>query len=173
MPQHQLLITGRTSSPPEQWALQVVGVERYTPYPAPIYPHTWRGRYPHLMPADVAIWNRFLDKHGKLFKGFQYDVCVGKGADAPLTMQHFNRKLLYALTVKRIDALGIQPQGVTLFEIKPRLGMACLGQCIAYRELWQMHYANAVPVVCCAVVEHGEPDLQYCLQRLQIQLAIV
>jgi hypothetical protein len=173
MPQQQQLIHGKNSPLPKYYADQVRGVEKFSPYPAPIFPPTWRGRYPHLMPADIAIWTRFLEKYGDEYIGFQYDVLLGRGALKPADFPAWESKLLYLLTVKRVDCLGIRKDGVTLFEVKPRLGMAAIGQCVTYRALWHMHFGNIVNLLSAAVVEMDEPDIAYAFAAEQLAYIVV
>ena len=149
------------------------GIVSLSPFPGPIYPVSWRGRYPHLMPIDVVIWNRFLDKYGGEFLGFQYDVTVGEGA-APLPeMSAQDKFLLWSLTVKRVDCLGIRRDSVTLVEVKPRLGMAAVGQCVSYYCLWSKQYGVSPAVRVATVCEQSERDLEFVMHKLGFQVLVV
>jgi hypothetical protein len=149
------------------------GIVNLSPFAGPIYPVTWRGRYPHLMPVDVAIWNKFMDKYAGNFLGFQYDVTVGEGAKPLPGMTEQDRFLLWSLTVKRIDCLGVRRDGVTLFEVKPRLGMAAVGQMTSYYVLWQRQYGGGVAVRVATVCEQSERDLAFVCQRLGFDIVVV
>jgi len=35
-------------------------------------------RYPHLLPGEVLIWERFLGAYGMQYQEFLYDIHVGK-----------------------------------------------------------------------------------------------
>lgn len=149
------------------------GIVNLSPFAGPIYPPSWRGRYPHLMPIDVRIWNRFLDLYGGDFIGFQYDVTVGEGA-APLPdMNARDKFLLWSLTVKRVDCLGIRRDSVTLIEVKPRLGMAAVGQCVSYFCLWRKQYGIAPAVRVATVCEQSERDLGFVMSALGFQVIVV
>ncbi len=89
---------------------------------------------------DYLLWNKFLTDHGKDYSGFDYDVKVGQGT-APVGPVPKNLESDFlSLTKKRIDAVGYQPDGVTLFEVKPRAGTTALGQLIAYSDLYRQTF---------------------------------
>jgi hypothetical protein len=149
------------------------GVVNLSPFGGPIFPAAWRGRYPHLMPIDAAIWGRFLDKHGSLFLGFQYDVTLGEGAQSLPGMSDKDKFLLWSLTVKRSDCLGIRRDGLLLVEVKPRLGMAAVGQVVSYYILWQRQYGGPPAVRVAVVCEQSERDLQFVCERLGVDVFVV
>jgi hypothetical protein len=149
------------------------GIVSLSPFPGPIYPPTWRGRYPHLMPIDVKIWDRFMDRYAGEFVGLQYDVTVGEGALPLPGMSAQDRFILWSLTVKRVDCLGIRRDSVTLFEVKPRLGMAAIGQMTSYAVLWQKQYGLPPAMRVATVCEQSERDLAFVCQRLGFQVVVV
>jgi hypothetical protein len=149
------------------------GLASLTPVGGRIYSPSWRGRYPHLMPLDVAIWDRFLSEFGKDFLGFQYDILLGTGA-APLdNMSADDKLLLYALTVKRADVLMIQSDKLWLVELKPRLGMAAVGQLVSYKYLWERQYGYHPPVLPTWIGEQNENDLSFVMEQLGFTSIIV
>lgn len=119
-----------------------------------------------MMPLDIKIWDRFLERFGDEFEGFQYDVTLGQGAIAPNNFSKEDRRLLWLSTVKRADALGIQRNKLVLFEVKPRLGMAAVGQCASYLILWQRQFGTAKPIEVAWVGEMAEPDLFFVMSTL-------
>ena len=125
------------------------------------------------MPLDRVIWDRFLSVYGADYLGFQYDVLVGDGATPLPNMSKRDRMLLYLLTVKRVDCLGIRAAGLTLFEVKPRLGMAAIGQCVSYVDLWRRQYGKFPPVRAAWVGEQSEPDLAYVADRQNMGVIVV
>jgi len=149
------------------------GIVNLSPFLGPIYPPSWRGRYPHLMPVDLAIWNRFMDKYAADFVGFQYDVTVGEGAKAPEGASDADKYLLWSLTVKRIDCLGIRKDRVIVFEVKPRLGMAAIGQMVSYYVLWLRQYGRPPAVQVATVCEQSEPDLEFVAAQLGFLVIVV
>lgn len=153
--------------------LAVEHLEALTPFRGRIYPPSWRGRFPHLMPLDQAIWRRFLDVHGGEFLGYQYDITLGEGAEPLSNFNERDRRLLWMMTVKRADCLCIRPDALFLVEVKPRLGMAAVGQLVTYKALWERQFPGSPPVRMMWVGERGEPDQQYVMDRLGFVSVIV
>ena len=149
------------------------GVVNLSPFAGPIFPPTWRGRYPHLMPVDAVIWGRFLDAYGERFLGFQYDVTLGEGAVPLDGFSAKDRFLLWSLTVKRADCLCIRRDGLLLVEVKPRLGMAALGQAMAYITLWNRQYGQPPAVQAAVVCEQSEHDISFVCGRLGVAVIVV
>jgi hypothetical protein len=81
--------------------------------------------------------------------------------------------LLLSLTVKRIDCVGIRSDRLVLIEIKPRLGMAALGQLTAYNLLWLRQYGKFPVVEMDWVGEQSEPDLLFCMDTLGFRSVLV
>jgi hypothetical protein len=148
-------------------------VVRLTPFPGAVYSPSWRGRFPHLMPRDDGVWRRFLDAHGSEFLGVQYDILLGEGATVPDGISEADRRLLYYATAKRADCLLIANDKLVLVEVKSRLGMAAVGQCVSYWLLWQRQYGRGRRIEIACVCEQGEPDLQYVMDRLGFRVVIV
>lgn len=151
----------------------IPGLASLSPYQGRIYSTKWRGRYPHLMPLDRAIWDRFLERFGDEFLGVQYDVLLGEGAAPLVGASEMDRRLLYFATVKRADCLLIQKDRVILVEVKPRLGMAAVGQCLVYWMWWQRQYAYGPKVEVMWCGEQSEPDLAWVMDRMGFRMVVV
>jgi len=96
-----------------------------------------RYHYKHMLPRDTELWNHFLEQHGGYFDRFIYDEHVGEGVGDIYGYEPWVAQLAKSLTQKRIDAVGYRGGEVWLFEIKPKAGLAALGQIIAYEALWE------------------------------------
>lgn len=102
--------------------------------------YTKRRKFPHLLPKEVLIWNKFLDVHENEYASFDYDVHVGLGAELPETISPMIRKIASGLTRKRIDVVGYKYNSITIFEIKPDAGLSAMGQCLAYYYLYRKEF---------------------------------
>jgi len=102
--------------------------------------YTKRRKFPHLLPKEVLIWNKFLDKHEKEYDSFDYDIHVGEGAELPEDISPMIRKIALGLTRKRIDVVGYTPTAITIFELKPEAGLSAIGQCLAYYYLYRREF---------------------------------
>ena len=102
---------------------------------------TW---YPHMKPADVHLWEKFIQAYPGMFDRCDYDYPVGKGPEWMDTENndfHANQEILYK---KKIDVLAFQDKDeVTwIIEIKPFAGSSALGQLKMYKILYlQQHPA--------------------------------
>lgn len=115
-------------------------------------------KYPHLAAADKALWNLFLGVHAKDFNSFDYDVKVGDGVTADEDVHPNLIKDYQDLTKKRIDAVGYQADGVTLFEVKPRAGTEALGQLLSYKHLYNETYPGVTVKALTVITAMMLPD---------------
>lgn len=111
-----------------------------------LFPPDYRGKYPHMFPNDIAIWEGFLDKYGKLYKGFYYDVVCGKEIKMPEHLEIPYQKDAWVLSQLRIDAVGEKGDFIDIIEVKPRGNMASLGQLLTYKEHYIEEYRPQMPV---------------------------
>ena len=102
--------------------------------------YTLRRKFPHLLPKEKLIWNKFLDVHQNEYESFDYDIHVGVGVELPKDVSPMIRKIALGLTRKRIDVIGYKPKSITIFEIKPDAGLSAVGQCLAYYYLYKREY---------------------------------
>lgn len=111
-----------------------------------IFPPDYRGKYPHMFPLDVAVWERFLDQYGSEYTGFQYDIMVGKKCRMFPRWEESYRRDAEVLSKLRIDVVGIKPSSLDIIEVKPRGNMASVGQILTYLEHYMADYGPSVPV---------------------------
>lgn len=110
------------------------------------YPYKLLPKYPHMKPADVAIWERFLAKFPDEYDSVDYDVAVGTGqrhegaAELPL-VDGFE-----LLTKKKIDVVGFKGQTIHIIEVKPNAGASALGQAKSYELLYRRDVDQVSPL---------------------------
>lgn len=121
------------------------------------YPNTILFRFPRMSSEDVAIWKKFLLLFGNRYTTFDYDFKVGTGSDPGIEIAENFRQDFIDLSRKRIDAIGYQSDGVSIFEVKPRAGTQALGQLITYRSLYEKdhpeNFIKETAVVCAFITE--------------------
>lgn len=93
-------------------------------------------KYPHMKPADVATWERFIRANRDVFERVDYDFPVGEGADFLPTGDDTPDGRQNRLYQRKIDVVGYVGNAVTLIEVKPNADMAALGQIVTYGELY-------------------------------------
>jgi len=138
-----------------------------------LYPAEKLYKYPHMLPADVEIWERFLDRHGTEFSGFDYDVHVGGSVERLDSWSDEYYRGFCTLAAKRIDAVGYKPGEVWLFEVKPEAGVTAVGQLVTYRDLYLAERGPVGVVVCCLVCENILPDELGVMDRLGFKVFVV
>ena len=120
------------------------------------FPPDYRGKYPHMFPKDIAVWERFLDKYGEDYEGFYYDIMCGEESNQfPRWEDPYERDALI-LSKLRVDAVGVKPNQLDIIEVKPRGNMASIGQILTYVEKYQKEYNPSKPLQ--AVLVCGEVD---------------
>lgn len=111
-----------------------------------LFEPTYRGKYPHMFPRDIEVWERFLDKYGELYKGFYYDVLCGNHAELPVDYDIKYAMDAYLLSKLRIDALGVRDESYDLIEVKPRATAGAIGQLLNYKDHFEKEYEPDKPV---------------------------
>ncbi len=96
-----------------------------------------RPSYPHLKPADVAIWERYIDEHPDAFDWCEYDIAVGDGADFNTVVSPDTGGDCMKLYKWKIDVVAGKGEAVFVIEIKPDAGLSALGQVINYAILYE------------------------------------
>ncbi len=92
--------------------------------------------YPHMKPADIRLWEKFMSAFPNLFNTVDYDVLVGEGVVINDPEIDVYSKSFQMLTQKKIDVIGYKNNSIVIIEIKPHAGANALGQILSYKELW-------------------------------------
>jgi len=135
-----------------------------------VYPPTILRKYPHMMPNDIAIWERFLVSEHNTFDSFSYDVHVGTGRGYSDFDPEWKITLAKALTCFRIDAVGYHENIATIIEVKPFASLSALGQIIAYSNLWQINFPDKPVEALLIVTDSTSNDVKTVLKANSILL---
>lgn len=130
-------------------------------------------KYPHLLPADVALWERWLDKHGDFFAAVEYDVHVGGEVVRWSEWSDKFYAMATTLEAKRIDVVGHKPGEIWIVEVKPEAGVSAIGQLVSYRILYVEKFQPATEPVCCLVTNYLTLDMRFLLDRLGFRSFLV
>lgn len=128
---------------------------------------------PSLTPLDLAVWRRFLILRPSMFDAFNFQVAVGSGQPLPASASDADRKAWDKLTSKRIDAVGINKDGITVIEVKPRGGASALGQALVYRDLYIQKMKPAQPVAALVVCNYIDEDVRLSALRYNVSFFAV
>lgn len=99
-----------------------------------------QAKYPHLMPEDKAIWERYLRRGDYLPDEVWYDVRVGDAVRVPSGAPGWMDKFAEYATRKRIDVVGRYGDDFLIIECKPRAGVVALGQLVFYPWAFRREY---------------------------------
>lgn len=130
-------------------------------------------KYPHMKPADVAIWERFVGANWDFFDRVDYDLCVGEGADFLPTDEDTPDGRQNRLYKRKIDVVGYKGNAVTLIEVKPLADTEALGQIITYGDLYAKE-KDALPAVTLMVLaEKIMAEMKDIYTRKNVEVRIV
>lgn len=104
------------------------------------FPFAKRYYYPHMKPADVAIWERFIESFPDMYDFVQYDVPVGtvpEHAKGPVAPGAGSDEKLY---MKKIDVVAFKGDQIDIVELKPQATASSIGQVKAYQLLYVRDY---------------------------------
>lgn len=124
-----------------------------------------RARFPHLLPDDAALWQRFLDKNPTRFNRIDYDVRVGTGRDPGNEYPENIRKMALDLSLRRIDAVGHTKHGLYIIEISTTPGLKAIGQLIAYPTLYRTTFRPDAPLFPLLVAAVLQSDIRPVLRQ--------
>ena len=123
------------------------------------FPPDYRGKYPHVLPKDAAVWERFLDKYGELYEGFYYDIMCGEECNQFPRWEEQYRRDAVILSKLRIDAVGVKGNTLDIIEVKPRGNMAAVGQLLTYKEQYIKEYQPTTHVRMVLVCGEIDPNI--------------
>jgi hypothetical protein len=132
-----------------------------------------RKRYPHMLEDEARIWTKFLETTDLIFENVIYDTHLGTGTLPLPSDPEYMRRLLSAVTKKRVDAIGETVEDIWIFEVKPRISMSALGQLVTYFELYQTEYRPVKSVMLAAIGEREAPDIRPAFDLYAVNIILV
>lgn len=138
-----------------------------------IYDPTRLSRYPHMFPLDIAIWERFIDRHGASFSGFSYDVKVGSGTEPIAGLGSEYERMQAILSKYRIDCVGYRDGEIRIIEVKPEAGTIAIGEVELYTALYARDFSPTERIIGCIVTDRYLPDMQWMCDQKGYELYIV
>lgn len=137
------------------------------------FQQTWRGKYTHMLPPDMPVWDLFLTQNPGLFKTIYYDVRVGGVYPGPEYGPDKMRRMFYDNTAKRIDALGELEKEIWIIEVAARPGLRAVGQLQTYIALWWEDPKMTKPAIPVLVCQSIDEDLRRALGFYGMLLRLV
>lgn len=124
--------------------------------------------YPHLLPDDMPVWERYLAAYPNLYDVIEYDVQVGFGTPPPPDIPPEIEKDRRHLTRRRIDAVAHTGGWVTLIEITRLADLKAIGQLITYPILYRITYQPHKPIRMLLVAEKLNTDIDLVIPFLDV-----
>jgi len=129
--------------------------------------------YPHMKPADIAIWERFCDKYPDFFDECQYDLAVGTGAAFDTNVSEETGGDAATLYRRKIDVVGWKDGQCSIVEVKPRGGPSALGQVTGYVHLYEQDFKPAASPKVILLTDELLPDMTMLAAKFGVRLIIV
>lgn len=124
--------------------------------------------YPHLLPKDCILWQRFIDSQHNNFLHFDYDVRVGPRLDPGDQYPQHLRQMWGDLTQRRVDAVGHKADSITIIEISLEAGLTQIGQLEVYPILYAQSYPGTPPISVLLICEILQTGILECIQAKSI-----
>lgn len=124
------------------------------------FPNTWTGWPPGMPQGDLAVWKIFLELRGREWREYAYDVELHGGTTPIVHVDPALAKDWARLIAKRVDVVGFNPAGATLFEVRTHAAWQTLGQLIGYRQLFPLDYPDQVLQQCIIVTDEMDPQIR-------------
>lgn len=133
----------------------------------------FRGHFQQMSLEDRLIWHRWLDHHSRDFDCYAYDVAVG-GLDCDSDDVPDNLKRTWKqCTAKRIDALGWNRRGPTIFEVRYQAGVSAVGALLAYAYLFHEHNPKLPRPALHLVTDNIAPDTRRAAEYYGIRVTVL
>lgn len=132
-----------------------------------------RYHYPHMKPADVAIWERFIAASPDAYETCQYDVHVGSPPPFDPTVNDATGGDASALYKRKIDVVAHKGGQTDIIELKPSAGTSALGQVRGYVTLYKRDVDSASSPRAVLITDVLGPDMQELARTMGVKLIIV
>ena len=110
-------------------------------------PYEAMPHYAHMRPADVEIWNVFIEQNPNRFWWVYYDFRVGEPEEVDHDCLDCVRVAWHDLTRWAVDVIAEDEKAIYVIEIKPHANAKALGQAKSYAELFTLEHTPAKKVV--------------------------
>jgi hypothetical protein len=94
---------------------------------------------------EILIWKNWLYANSTRFDRYEYNVRLGSGVDPGLSYPDSSRRQWIANSMKRVDAIAVKGDRVTIVEVEENPGNQAFGQLLGYQKLWRDRIANGGP----------------------------
>lgn len=126
-----------------------------------------------MLPADVPLWHRFLDRYASNFERFFYNVRVGGPDVSKIEGDEVLKRMWYLNTAKRIDAIGEKENELWIIEVASSPYLRAVGQMLTYHFLWDLDPKINKPVKDVLLCYYLDSDLEKVLKHHKVQVLTI
>lgn len=130
-------------------------------------------KYPHMLPREERIWDRFIELHGLPTGEIEYDMHLGVGAPIDPTWPPWMAGMVKTLSTHRADVVVSRSDEVVIVEIKSVAGMGAVGQLVGYEALYLQQFGLDRPVRLLCVCEQLEADIRTVFDFYEIGVVVL
>ena len=138
-----------------------------------MHPYQKLNWYPHMMPADVAIWERFIEKYPEEYESVEYDVKVGTVPDFVKEHPETAMQDEAALYQRKIDVVGHNGPILDIIELKPNAGMSTIGQVKGYVALYKRDIGGTKTPKGKIITDRIDPDVLEVAKMEGVEIVVV
>lgn len=128
---------------------------------------------PHMLPDDVPVARRWMQRVSRQAERFEFDVQVGEGRPAQDSLAPVYQKMALDLSRRRIDVVAHFRDHIVLAEVTRRAGIKAVGQLIVYPVLYEKTWHPIKPVKALLVAEELSSDIETVLQSKGIDFILL
>jgi hypothetical protein len=126
-----------------------------------------------MKPADILLWELFLDKYPNVYDECIYDFPLGTGATIPGETQENIAQDYKVLTQWKADVVAFRGGFVDVIEVKPNAGISTIGQVKAYAQLYDELDESTMPVAPVILTNVIRPDMERLCKLSGVRLVVV
>ena len=118
-------------------------------------------QYPHMKPADISIWERFIQANPQAYDHVYYDFWVGSPPPFNPIVHDPTQGSADGLYRRKIDVVAYKGNQIDIIELKPKAGPSALGQVRGYLALYMRDERPAVTPRAVVITNIALHDLVY------------
>lgn len=126
-----------------------------------------------MMPADVAIWERFIAKFPDMYDQVEYDVKVGAVPEFVAQDPDLVHRAQAPLYQRKIDVVAYKGGQIDIIELKPRASMSTLGQVLGYKELYLRDIKPNVEPKAIVITDEADADFGHVAASMGVFIVVV
>lgn len=126
-----------------------------------------------MMPYDVAIWERFIEKFPSAYKMVEYDHALGSTPQFDTVVNEATGGDAAKLYQYKIDVVAELDDRIDIIELKPNAGPSALGQVNSYVALYKRDRSPQKPLRPVVITDILRTDMQHLADDAGVTLIVV